>query len=282
VFVAALGAGLVIAIGPGRAEAQRGRGGPRRWDQEETETLAQRFHIGEDGVVTVLTSKVDIGQGARTQIAQAAAEELGSSIDSLRVVMADSAVCPDDGGTAGSRTTPATIPRVRRAAALARELLIGMAAERFGVERDAVKFANGEFFTESAEPRLTLGDLAKDQSLATRFEVSAKEGQSLRAPAEWKTLGTSVPKLQAKAVVTGAAAYPSDITRPGMVYGKVLRSPMIGGELDTVDVAAAGKIKGVQVVRDGGFVGCTSTTSWQAAKGIEALEVEDHAAAIER
>src|SRR5690349_19670744 len=95
-FVGVLGAGLIIAVGAGRAQAQRGGRGPRRWDQEETETLAQRFHLGEDGLITVLTSKVDIGQGARTQIAQAAAEELGVPLENLRVLMADSAIGPDD------------------------------------------------------------------------------------------------------------------------------------------------------------------------------------------
>ena len=56
----------------------------------------------EDGVVTVLTSKVEVGQGARTQITQAAAEEFRLPVDRIRLIMADTQQCPDDGGTAGS------------------------------------------------------------------------------------------------------------------------------------------------------------------------------------
>ena len=112
-FVQTLGAGIVVAVAATRAQAQlRGRRSARG-----DETLSERFHLGEDGIVTVLTSKVEVGQGSRTQISQAAAEELGLSIDRVRLIMADTERCPDDGGTAGSRTTPSTIPRVRHAAA---------------------------------------------------------------------------------------------------------------------------------------------------------------------
>ena len=70
-------------------------------------------------MVTVVTTKVEVGQGSRTEITQAAAEELGLPLERIRVIMGDTAG-PDDGGTAGSRTTPAAIPAIQRAAAAAR------------------------------------------------------------------------------------------------------------------------------------------------------------------
>src|SRR5438034_8805617 len=69
-FVVTLGAGLVISVAVPSVLAQRaGRGGGQS-------TLAQRLHIGADGIITVFTSKVEVGQGSRTQLTQAAAEEL--------------------------------------------------------------------------------------------------------------------------------------------------------------------------------------------------------------
>src|SRR5690606_28781264 len=100
-FVQILGAGMVIAVSSSRtASAQRrgGRGG------QSSETIAERFHIGEDGMITVLTSKVEVGQGSRTQLTQAAAEELRVPVEKVQLIMADTELCPDDGGTAGSRT----------------------------------------------------------------------------------------------------------------------------------------------------------------------------------
>src|SRR5690606_28482850 len=111
--------------------AQAQRGGRRRpgrgGDQPQAEQLSQRFHIAADGVVTVFTSKVELGQGSRTQLTQAAAEELRVPIEQIRLVMADTARCPDDGGTAGSRTTPSNVPQIRRSAAAARQALIELA-----------------------------------------------------------------------------------------------------------------------------------------------------------
>jgi isoquinoline 1-oxidoreductase len=124
-FVQLLGAGVVVAVSVKSTVAQERRRGqqPRRAEQ-----LSERFHLGEDGTVTVLTSKVEVGQGSRTQITQAVAEELGLPVDRIRLIMADTAQCPDDGGTAGSRTTPSTVPRVRNAAAFLRDRLTQLAA----------------------------------------------------------------------------------------------------------------------------------------------------------
>ena len=142
-FVQTLGTGLMIVATVSGATPQRRS---RRFARRE-EALSARFHLGKDGVVTVLTSKVEVGQGARTQITQAAAEEFGLSVDRIRLIMADTQQCPDDGGTAGSRTTPSTVPRVRNAAAAAREVLANQAAERLGVKRSQLAINDGVFRT---------------------------------------------------------------------------------------------------------------------------------------
>src|SRR6185295_8576634 len=94
-FVQVLGAGVVLSVAVPGLLAQRS-------PQNRSTNLAQRLHIGADGVVTVLTSKVEVGQGSRTQLTQAAAEELHLPVERVQLIMADTAVVPDDGGTAGS------------------------------------------------------------------------------------------------------------------------------------------------------------------------------------
>ncbi len=76
-----------------------------------------RISIDADGRITVYSGKVEFGQGARTEIAMAVAEEMNVPLDRVRVVLGDTELCPNDGITAGSRTTPSTIPAVRKAAA---------------------------------------------------------------------------------------------------------------------------------------------------------------------
>src|SRR5208337_4147609 len=134
-FVQVLGAGLLIAVSASRAAAQRGdwRGGGRSLK------LAARLHVGQDGLITVMTGKVEAGQGARAELTQAAAEELRVPVERVQLVMSDTTLVPDDGMTVGSGSTPRTVPAVRQGAATARELLLDFAAKRLGVPRNELE-----------------------------------------------------------------------------------------------------------------------------------------------
>jgi isoquinoline 1-oxidoreductase len=272
-FVQAVGGGLMIVVGAAtvrgqRAEGRRGRG-RRREDQPES--LPQRFHIGADGVVTVMTSKVEVGQGSRTQLSQAAAEEFRLPIERIQLVMADTARCPDDGGTAGSRTTPATVPQVRRAAALAREILLDLASDKLGVDRAELTYDGGVFGHKESQKKITLAELAGDAELAARLARRPAHEAALANPDEWRALGKPAPKVDARGIVTGAHKYPSDVVRPNMAYGKVLRPPSLTATLKSVDVPKAEAIEGATVVRDGTFVGCVAPNAWLASQAVDAL-----------
>ena len=89
--------------------------------------------------------------------------------------------------------------------------------------------------------------------------------------AEWKTLGKPQAAPAARDKVTGRHQYPSDMKRPGMLYGSVLRSPTYRGKLVSVDLAPAKAMEGVVAVQDGEFVGVAAPTSFAAGKAIEAV-----------
>ncbi len=84
------------------------------------QTSTVHVRAESDGFYTVLTGKIEMGQGARTLLAQAAAEELGVGVDRIRMVMGDTGQVPDDGGTWASLTTPETVPAIRKDAAAVR------------------------------------------------------------------------------------------------------------------------------------------------------------------
>ena len=109
---------------------------------------------------------------------------------------------------------------------------------------------------------------------------------SLTPVKAWRVLGTPVPKATGREVVTGADQYPSDIRRPDMLYGKILRPAAYNATLKSIDLAPAEAMPGVTVVRDGNFVGCAATTAWQAAKAADAIAAtaawDAPCAAIER
>jgi CO/xanthine dehydrogenase Mo-binding subunit len=263
-FVKLLGAGLLITVTEGVSFG--GRGGRGR-----SIAVAARLHINLDGTITVMTGKVEEGQGARAQLTQAAAEELRVGADRIRLVMADTALVPDDGRTAGSRTTPSTVPAVRRGAAAARELLTRLAAEQFKVEPDALDVRNGTIRNRKTKKTISYADLAKAKDVAGAFKESIPADVTLTPVAEWEVLGTAVARANWRDLVTGAHRFPSDIVRPNMLYGKILRPPSYGATLESIDLSKAEAMKDVVVVRDGQFVGCAAPSSFRAAQALEAI-----------
>lgn len=267
-FVQMLGAGLLlVASVPALAQERRGRRGPRG-----PRNIAARLHIGKDGVITVMTGKVEAGQGARAELTQAAAEELRVPAAKIQLVMSDTAIVPDDGITAGSGSTPRTVPVIREAAAAARELLIDFAAKQFGVQRADIAVKDGRAVHAGSEKAVSYADFAASEEVVKDLQQTISPDIELTPVKEWKVMGVSLGRPNAREIVTGAHKYPSDVARPGMLYGKVLRAPAFGAKLVSVDGAAAKAMSGVGVIQDDAFVGVTAPTRFQAEAALDALD----------
>ena len=268
-FVQVLGAGLLLAVSaaPALAQQRRGRGG----GGGGVRSIAARVHLGKDGTITVMTGKVEGGQGARAELSEAAAEELRVPIERIQLLMADTSVVPDDGITAGSGTTPRTVPAVRRGTAAAREVLVGFASRRWQVERASVQVREGKATCATVNQTLSYADLAASDDAAQALDGALPNDVALTPVSEWKELGKPTRRPNARDLVTGAHKYPSDISRPGMLYGKVLRAPAYGAKLSAIDLGPAQALKDVVVVRDEQFVGVAAPTSFQAQQALDAL-----------
>lgn len=263
-FVQALGAGLLITVLADDAEAQS-RGG-------RSMPVAARLHVNPDGMVTVFTGKVEEGQGSRAELTQAAAEELRVPADQVRLVMADTDLVPDDGITAGSRTTPINVPAVRRGAATARELLTQMAAHQWQMRAQSLTVDQGRITHTATGRTITYADLAKSSKITEVFKQNISDGVALTPLRDWQTMGKSVPRPNLRDLVTGAHHYPSDIIKPNMLYGKVLRAPSYGATLESIDLAPAQAMNDVVIVREGQFVGCAAPTTQRAREALAAVQ----------
>jgi isoquinoline 1-oxidoreductase len=265
-FVQLLGAGLLITVTQGVSLGQRSRGRDR-----QAATVAARLHINQDGTITVMTGKVEEGQGARAQLTQAAAEELRVAANQIRLVMADTELVPDDGITAGSRTTPRTVPAVRRAAATARELLTRFAAEQWAVDPSTLHVRNSTITHQRTKQTISYADLAKTKLVADAFTREIPDDVTVIPVAEWKVLGTAVGRPNWRDLVTGAHRYPSDIVRPNMLYAKILRPPSYGATLESIDLSKARAMKDVVAVHDGQFVGFAAPSAFRAEQALKAV-----------
>ena len=66
-------------------------------------------------------------------------------------------------------------------------------------------------------------------------------------PLYLQTLGKPTPRMNGRGIVTGAHQYPSDVIRPGMLYGKILRAPSYGAKLTDIALEKAKAIEGAVV-----------------------------------
>jgi isoquinoline 1-oxidoreductase len=268
-FFAVLGGGIVVLLddeiyAQETGGARRGGGAAGAVPLE----IGAWLHIGETGVVSVYTGKVEVGQNARTSLTQAVLEELDAPPESVRLVMGDTELTPYDMGTVGSMTTPRMWPQIRRAAAAAREMLLDLAARNWSVDRAALAIAGGR--VSAGDRSASFGELARGEKWTRTIPANVP----LTAAAEWKVAGKSLPKVTGRAIVTGAHKYSWDLKRPGMLYAKVLYPPQFGATLLSLDASAAEAMPGVKVVHEGNFVAVAAPEAETTAKAVAALKAQ--------
>ncbi len=269
-FFKFLGAGilLVSVLTPAVAAQESGGARQRRGDSLPREIDAW-LHIGENGKVTVYTGKVEMGQNIRTSLSQAVAEELHVPIEKIEMVMGDTQLTPFDMGTFGSRTTPTMNLQLRKVAAAACDVLIGLAAAQWKVDRQRLVAADGKVTDPQTKRSLEYAQLTK----GTQLTASLPAEDPLIPATKWEVVGQSTPKVDGREFVTGRHRYPSDQKLPDMLYGKVLRPPSFGATLVSLDSQKAEQM-GATVVHDGNFVGVAAASSELAAVAVGTIHAE--------
>ncbi|MGQ0655370.1 MAG: molybdopterin cofactor-binding domain-containing protein [Betaproteobacteria bacterium] len=179
--------------------------------------LAQRVRFEGDGTVSIASGKVELGQGIVTALAQIAAEELGVSLDKIRVLPASTAYSPDEGVTSGSLSIQDGGKGLRKACAELRALLAKSGRNSYW-ELDVVGKA---------------------------IPAEAPE----KPPAEYRVVGTDAPRVDLPAKIAGRPSYVHDMALPGMLHARMLRPPRPFAKLVSLPPAPAG----TEIVRDGSF-----------------------------
>lgn len=242
----------------------------RPWPDPDSQELRDWLHIAEDGTVTAFTGKVELGQNARTSLTLVVAEELRVSPDVVRVTLGDSARGPFDIGTFGSRTTPVTVPKLRQAAATARELLIDRAASLWSADRASLVAADGRVSDPATGRSVGYGELTGGAAFTEAILLDVP----LTPPDKWSVAGKEGRKLGGVGYVTGQHRHASDITRPGMLFGRVLRPPTYDATLASADTGAAEAMPGAVVVRSGSFLGVAAPDRLTADRVVASVRAE--------
>jgi nicotinate dehydrogenase subunit B len=271
-FFKILGAGIaVFAIAKDALPAQETAPGPRTFHNEEPpKDISAWLHVGEDGSITGFTGKAEIGQNIRTALAQTIADELRVPFESVRMVTADTALTPFDAGTFGSRTTPTITPQLRRVAAAARALLVGVAAKEWNVAPAGLVAADAKVTDPASGRSLKYAELGRGKTLAQNLPAE----DPITPATQWTIAGKAIPKVDGRGFVTGRHQYTPDLRPAGMLYGRVLRPPSFGATLTSCDDSAAKAMTGVVAVHDGDFVGVAAPSAHEAQRAVDAIHAQ--------
>jgi CO/xanthine dehydrogenase Mo-binding subunit len=228
--------------------------------------------VSADGTVTAFSGKCDFGQGMLTVQTQLVAEELGVPLQSVKIVQCDTAMCPDQGTTSGSQSTPTNfnLRNLAQAAATAREALVGMAAKQLNESANQLTVGN-RIITGKSGRRVTYAQLIGSK----RFDVPLNAAAKRRSPDRWTVLGKPVPSLDRVALMTGEFEFVHNISVPGMLHGRVVRPPEVGATVSSVDENSVRGIPGfIKLVVRKNFVGVVAEKQSQAIQAARHLKVD--------
>jgi nicotinate dehydrogenase subunit B len=231
--------------------------------------------VHADNTATIFIGFVELGQGCSTALLQIAAEELDLEIYQVKAVRLDTNITPDQGGTVASASIDRGGPQIRAAAAEARLALLTMASRKLRTPVDRLIVSKG-VVSDMANPKRSAryGELVGGKP----FQVAFTGAAPLKAAGDYKVVGTSVPRFDIPAKVTGKYVYMQHVRVPGMLHGRVVRprgQGAYGGgaRVISVDESSIQDIPGARIVRQRDFVAVVAASEWDAVRAAQQLKV---------
>lgn len=302
------GGALLIGVGvrPGNPV---GKLGPVVAGGEGEQLINSWLKIDADNIVTAIVPHCEMGQGAHSVLAQMLADELDADWSLVRVMQAPtdgSYVVTDTirgfvapgtldapdwleptwnglftrigqladglitGGSSSIRTTGQHTMRI--AGAAARQMLVGAAAKAWGVPAAEISTANS-ILSHKASGR----SAPYAQFAAAAAEQDMPQTPALKAPKDYRLMGTDAPRTDIPAKVNGTASFGIDAVIPGqtMTYAAVRRVPVPGTRVAKMDAGAAKAMPGVlQILNMGDFIAVVADSYWQAQQALNAITAE--------
>ncbi|MDD9896662.1 MAG: molybdopterin-dependent oxidoreductase, partial [Gammaproteobacteria bacterium] len=209
-------------------------------------------------------------------------EILIPTVDGAMMRVADSLNMQITGGSMSVRTTGTLAMRI--AGAATREMLQEAAASSWGVPVSEITTENSHLIhaaTNRREPYATFA--------ATIAEMTPSQTPTLKDPSEYKIVGTHKPRHDIPAKVDGSLEFALDVRVPDMLYASIMRSPVSGGGIASIDAGAARAMEGVVDVVivpestvesmlggtiSGEAVAVVADSYWTANRALQEIKVE--------
>ncbi|MCQ9617664.1 molybdopterin-dependent oxidoreductase [Paenalcaligenes niemegkensis] len=233
--------------------------------------------VSEQGWVRAFNGHVDLGTGIQTALAQIVADELDIAMSDVSMVLGHTDASPNQGPTIASASIQISAQPLRKAAAQARHLLLGLAADLWASDVKQLTVRNGEIHSPC-------GKCTDYWSLlrGTKIRVYLDDSVQTKAPDALRIVGQSQPRVDIPAKALGQFTYVHDVRVEGMWHGRVIRPPYVGRDsgafighsLASVDESSIRHIDpDIKVCVRGDFVGVVARREEHAIKAMHKLKV---------
>ncbi|MDK3018374.1 xanthine dehydrogenase family protein molybdopterin-binding subunit [Pseudodonghicola flavimaris] len=233
------------------------------------------LELRPDGTALLRSPFIEGGQGIFTAMAQIVGEELDLAPENFSVEIAPPgepfAIMGGFRLTGGSMSTRTGYPVMRQLGAAARAMLVEAAARSWGVAAEELVTEPGEVIHKDSGRRAAYGDLA-----AAAMDLPVPAGVALKDPADFRWIGSAVPRLDVRAKSTGRQNYAIDVAVEGMLLAALRHAPRLG-----LTPAAVTNLQEIEAMRGvhsvhllDGAVAVVAEKFWQARRAIDAAEID--------
>ena len=241
--------------------------------------------IQKDGKIILLASRSEMGQGIRTSLASAIADELEADWNYITVKQAVGDAKYGNQNTDGSRSVRTLLLPMRKMGATVKAMLLSAAAKKWEVATTVCKAENHYVINTNNNDKIFFGDLVDE---ASKVPVPAEETIQLKKVEDFKYIGKTLKSVDLKDFTHGTATYGIDIRIPNMKFAAIARCPVTYGTVKKFTKNKAVKVAGVAGVFElprlipptGKFFGMlggiavVADNTWAAFQGKKVLDIE--------
>jgi isoquinoline 1-oxidoreductase beta subunit len=232
--------------------------------------------IEPDDTVIIRYGRAEMGQGSFTALPQILTEELECDWAFVKPEYASANRNLKENkvygslSTGGSRAVRETGEVVQQAGASARERLIAAAAKRWNAPASECAAAMSKVTHKPSGRTFRFGELAAEAAA-----IKLDKEPALKRPDQYKFIGRRLARLDVPLKINGSAKYGIDLDVPGMVRAAIIKCPVFGGTVKSVDEGAIASRRGVlQVVKLKDAVAVVADRYFRAQAALNVLPIE--------
>ena len=236
-----------------------------------------------DGTVEITCHRSEMGQHARTAVAQIVADEMEADWDRIVIAQAIGDEKYGDQNTDSSRSIVFNFERLRLVGASFRYMLTQAAAQRWRVAPQSCRVEQHKVIHDETDRSVDFADLI---DLVGVMEPPSPEQLTLKDRRDWRYIGHGKPIVDMQDILTGRGDFAADVRLPDTVVAVIERPPVVLARAMAFDADAAKQVPGVVDVvamppltenpvyyRPLGGVAVLATNTWAAMQGRAKLNV---------